>query len=117
MHRFVGAVMEDETGKRVGRIVDFSVNMKPSAAQLRIMPPADRATQDAERLSAEELHRGTKGGLIIMKIMSMSDEEKRAYVVTQIDDPLVLWWAFMSREERRVFLQAAETNLREKLMG
>jgi hypothetical protein len=99
-----------------GRIVEFGVSMTPST-RLKVMPPAERTERAAERLTAEELHRGTKGGLIIMKILTMSDEDKRAHVVTQIGDPLMMWWSFLTPEERRQFLQAAEQNLKETLMG
>lgn len=108
--------MSTENGAPRGHVVDFSVAMTPSTA-VRIMPPAQRATESAEPLSAEALHRGTKGGLMLMRILTMSDDEKRAHAVTQIGDPLFMWWSFLTFEERREILTAAEKNLKEKLMG
>jgi len=102
--------------KPPGRIVEFGVTMKPSGF-LKVMPPADRADRAIDPLTPEELHRGTKGGLMIMKILGMSDEDKQAHVVTQVGDPLFMWWSFLTPEERRQFIKAAEANLRETLMG
>ena len=105
-----------EEAPRKGHVVDFSCKMTPSS-HLRIMPPAERATEEAERLTPLDFHRGTKGGIMIMKILTMTPDEKRAHVITQVDDPLFMWWSFLSLEERREFLRAAETNLKERLMG
>ena len=102
--------------KPEGRVVEFSARLAPST-HVCIQPPADRAVRPAEVLDREQLARGTKGGVMIMKILTMTDEERRAHVVTQIDDPLFLWWSFLTKEERRQFLKAAELNLKETLMG
>ncbi len=106
--------MGDE--KSTGRIVEFGAKMT-AASSFQTTPPAQKATQEADRLSPEELARGTKGGQILMRILSMSVGEKQAHVVTQVHDPLLMWFSFLTPEERREFLKAAETHFREKLMG
>lgn len=97
-----------------GRVVSFSSHMTPSA-KFELMDPAQRTSQEVEPLSQEELQRGTKGGIILMRIMTMSLEERKAQVVTQVADPLLMWFSFLTPEERRQFLKAAEASL-TKLM-
>lgn len=102
-----------------GRIVDLSVKMKPSA-HLRVMAPHQRA-QEVEPgafESADECtpeHRGTQGGLMIMRILTMSDTEKRAAVADQVGDPLVVWFALLSPAERKQFLAAAERDIKSRI--
>lgn len=97
------------------RIVSFGTVMTASA-QFQTTPPPQRTTREAERLTPEELHRGTKGGQILMKVLTMSVADKQAHVMTQVDDPLFMWFSFLSPEERRQFLKAAEETFRQKLM-
>lgn len=85
------------------RIVPFSVAMKPAAAM------------QAGAVPVSEMGRGTKGGLMIMRALTMSPEEKAALVAEQSGDPLVVWFAMLSPAERIAFVQAAERTLKADL--
>lgn len=110
-----GEERQDPSSPPGGRIVSFGAQMKPFG-RFQLLDPAARTSREAEPLTEKELQRGTQGGIILMRIMTMSIEDRKAQASSQVDDPLFMWFSFLSPEERRYFLKAAEGNLKESLM-
>jgi hypothetical protein len=98
-----------EDKDKPGRLVTFSTTLQPGAV-MELMKPAERT--DVVR---EPVSRGTRGGLMFMRIMAMSDADKRQLVGdAAIEDASVVWWAMLTAQERREFMRSAEHDLKER---
>jgi hypothetical protein len=89
------------------RIVSFAAQMKPSGyLQVGVAGPND---------PNGDIKHGAAGGMIMLKILSMSPEERRAQVASQAEDPLVVFFSMLTFEERRELFKAAELQCRERI--
>ena len=89
------------------RIVSFAAQMKPSSyLQVGVAGPND---------PNGDIKHGAAGGMIMLKILSMSPEERRAQVASQAEDPLVVFFSMLTFEERRELFKAAELHCRERI--
>lgn len=99
-----------------GRVVDFSSILRP-AAEVRagaLGPDAAKiAIASQERADREPIIRtGDAGGKMLLSILGMSPTQRAAAAAGASDDPLVVWFALLTNEERRGIVQHAEDALR-----
>jgi hypothetical protein len=53
---------------------------------------------------------------MVMRILSMTPEERRLIAGdAAVQDPMVVWFAMLTREERAEFVRSAEHDLKERL--
>jgi hypothetical protein len=77
-----------------GKIVELSAHLKPAA-----------------RINFEGVI-GGQGAAVFLKILAMSPEERKQAVSEAASDELVVWFAFLTPENRREFLAAAARDLK-----
>jgi hypothetical protein len=91
-----------------GNTVEFSATLRPTAA-MKIIEQEYGPDQD-------EISRLSQGGQMILKVLSMSEEEKVSIMKNAArGDLLVVWFAMLTNSERREFMKAAEKQIREDL--
>lgn len=96
-----------DNGDNSPRIISFAANMKPAARlQVGVEGPDD---------PNGEIKHGAAGGMLMLKIMSMSPEERRSQAASQAEDPLVVFFSMLTFDERRELFKAAELQCRERI--
>lgn len=88
-----------------GRIVDFSAKMQP-AASMRIAVPAQNCDDDSQAT------RPSQSSALMLKILTMTREERIAVLSAGADDPVLILLAMLTSQERKELVRAAEIQLK-----
>ena len=95
-------------------LVQFATVLQPHGG-LQVLPPPKRTEAIREPIP-EPVGGGTRGGLMAMRILSMSDEDRRAVAAEAASrDPGVVWFAMLTVAERAEVIRAAQHDLKERL--
>lgn len=90
-------------------VVDFAVHLTPSAkveAKTRVEVPDE---QGKPKLA----HPG--GAATLLRVLTMPHDERVAVLRAGADDPILVLFALLTKDERRQVIQAAEDFLKAKV--
>lgn len=94
------------------KIVSFETVLQP-VGRFEMLPTPDRT--DSEREPPPLVGGGTRGGIMMARILGMSLEDRVEVCRQAVGDPMVVWFAMLSPAERLEFIRSAEHDIRERL--
>lgn len=116
--------MSEENVPKPGRIVSLGTVMTPQGKleHVAVRAPFERTDVPRKTMTPQEARaavdnavmRGTPGGLLLARILTMPEHEKLQVIEQAMkEDTLILWFALLPKAVRAHFVQAAMNDLKE----
>lgn len=96
------------------KIVTFETVLQ-SVGKFEMLPTPVRTDSEREPPQPQLVGGGTRGGIMMARILAMSLDDRLEVCRQAVGDPMVVWFAMLSPAERLEFIRSAEHDLRERM--